>query len=138
MTTPKTYSVIVGNLGTVHSGHNRRVALREYRDWLRQVNADYRAHGQSVTCCENGEPLIETGAYAFEQTDTFSGEANYSWVKRGIVQAENLAHAGRIVRAELYAKGTRFNVDSYGDTLDIRPRGICHVVFVSWCEGDKA
>ena len=32
--------------------------------------------------------------FSYEYTDTFSGEANYSWVKRGTVSVPELTHYG--------------------------------------------
>lgn len=43
------YSVIVGNIGTVHSGKNLREAERYYRDYVKQSQANEgRAAGESV------------------------------------------------------------------------------------------
>jgi len=46
----RTYDVVVGNIGTVHSGRNQRVAMRTYRVYVEQSRAAYgRAAGENVT-----------------------------------------------------------------------------------------
>lgn len=89
--------------------------------------------------------------YDVELTDTFGGEANYSWVKRQRVSVPELTHYGydgatnyvkanRIAQRELMkaAKaavgltGVRGRVDNYGDTIEFRPYRACVVMFVSW------
>jgi hypothetical protein len=91
--------------------------------------------------------------YQVEYTDTFGGEANYSWVKRtkiimpeltryGYDGATNYVKANRIFERELMRRakaamgltGIRGRVDSYGDTIEFRPYGSCTVMFISWYE----
>ena len=71
--------------------------------------------------------------YQAELTDTFGGEANYSWVKRveftpttetprGILQAARRAVGLTRVPGESY---------DYGDTYEFRPYGLCQVMFVT-------
>jgi len=75
--------------------------------------------------------------YQFELTDTFGGEANYSWVKREVVTLPDNATDKQIARklrafAGYLAKhGT---TDIYGDTIEFRPRGDCVVAFASYVE----
>ena len=71
--------------------------------------------------------------YPIEMTDTFGGEANYSWVRRGEIQADDKPSRRAIVRrAKLWAglTGTRCDVCDFGDCIEIRPRNQCVVVFV--------
>lgn len=71
----------------------------------------------------------------FEYTDTFAGEANYSWVRRAEVELPDNASRLAVVRkAKQWAgiNGTRARVTDYGDLLEIRPAGICAVLFVSF------
>ena len=78
----------------------------------------------------------------FEHTDTFGGESNYAWVRRLALTPEARAdlHLVKdsdraIVRAaKKWAglNGVRCNVSNFGDMIEIRPRGICQVVFVTW------
>lgn len=49
-----------------------------------------------------------------EYTDTFSGEANYSWVRRASLT------------------GVPGKTIAIGDTLAFYPRGLCAVMFVSF------
>lgn len=77
-------------------------------------------------------------AYEIEVTDTFDGEANYCWVKRGETRAES--RRGQIAAAKRLAGWNgwcRVNVTSYGDVLEIRPTqssGILQVAFVTYKE----
>jgi len=89
--------------------------------------------------------------YEIEVTDTFGGEANYSWVKRETLTMPELTHYGydgssnytkanKAYRRQLVRKakaiagwtGWRCNVEDYGDMIRIEPRGVCMVAFVEW------
>ena len=91
--------------------------------------------------------------YEIEITDTFGGEANYCWVKRGRFTMPELTHYGydggtnyvkanKTFRRELVKKakalagwtGARCEVAEYGDTIEIRPRGAAMVAFVTFKE----
>ena len=69
-----------------------------------------------------------------EMTDTFGGEANYSWVRRGTTLipsgASRLAVVRRVKR-ELGISGIRCRVSDLGDTLELRPYGQCTVAFAT-------
>lgn len=73
----------------------------------------------------------------WEMTDTFGGEANYCWVKRGTIETtddiSNLALMRRI-KKEIGWNGYRCAVDNFGDMLSIRPAGICQVCFITFGE----
>jgi hypothetical protein len=74
-------------------------------------------------------------SYEIEHTDTFGGEANYCWVRR--YRLDGTGHESRcalVRRAKALTglTGIPCSVDDYGGDLTIRPRGICHVVFVTW------
>lgn len=73
----------------------------------------------------------------WEMTDTFGGEANYCWVKRGTIETtddiSNLAIMRRI-KKEIGWNGYRCEVDNFGDMLAIRPAGICQVCFITFGE----
>lgn len=82
-------------------------------------------------------------AWQFEITDTFGGEANYSWVKRGWMadMPQFQETDGRTQRAIVRAAkrfagwtGERCDVDSYGDGYRVTPRGRCVTMFVTWTE----
>lgn len=80
--------------------------------------------------------MIQTNIQ-WEVTDTFSGEVNYSWVKRGKIETKpgeefsDLAAVRRVKRA-IGWNGVRCRVSSYGDMLEIRPFGMCQVCFVTF------
>lgn len=73
----------------------------------------------------------------WEMTDTFGGEANYCWVKRGTIETtddiSNLAIMRRI-KKEIGWNGYRCAVDNFGDMLAIWPAGICQVCFITFGE----
>lgn len=69
-----------------------------------------------------------------ELTDTFGGEANYSWVLRQTDEIdEKLSDLAVVRRAKRWAglTGCRCEVDNYDDAITIRPRGMCQVLFVN-------
>src|SRR5690606_15464759 len=89
--------------------------------------------------------------YLVEYTDTFAGQANYSWVKRATVTMPELTHYGydgglnyvkankafnrelmRRAKAEMGLTGSRGKVSHYGATTELRPYGINAVMFTSW------
>jgi hypothetical protein len=88
--------------------------------------------------------------YNVELTDTFGGEANYSWVRRAKVASpewttfkdwdgngrrEPRAFQRTLMRrakAAVGLTGIRGRTESYGDTYEFRPYGMCQVMFVTW------
>ena len=71
----------------------------------------------------------------YEYTDTFAGEANYSWVKRASVLAnDNLSDLAIVRRAKMWAglNGCRAKVENYGETIAIRPQGMATVLFITF------
>lgn len=92
-----------------------------------------------------------SNTYDVELTDTFGGEANYSWVRRASVSVPELTHYGydgssnyakanRIARRELMRKaksavgytGVRGRTTDLGDWYEFRPYGMCVVLFVTF------
>ena len=72
-----------------------------------------------------------------ELTDTFGGEANYSWVRRQTVSLPEGASRRSIVRAAKSAlgiSGIRCETTDYGDMVELRPRGSCTVAFVTFSD----
>ena len=72
----------------------------------------------------------------YEVTDTFCGEANYSWVTRGKIKKgtkefSNLA-AIRAVKKAIGWNGLRCKVTDYGDQIEIRPQGINQICFIDF------
>jgi hypothetical protein len=74
--------------------------------------------------------------HAIEVTDTFGGEANYCWVRRGTTRANS--RRGKIQAAKQVAGwDCRVKVYEYGDMMEIRPvetAGMCQVAFVTWAD----
>lgn len=70
---------------------------------------------------------------AYEMTDTFGGEANYSWVRRGEVElpegASDLMRVRRVKKA-LGLEGVRCKRADFGELIELRPVGACVVVFI--------
>jgi hypothetical protein len=72
-----------------------------------------------------------------EYTDTFAGEANYSWVRRGTFFTQENATQRQIVTAakkELGLTGVRCKTFDNGDYFELRPIGSCTVAFVNFYE----
>ena len=71
--------------------------------------------------------------YFYTLTDTFCGEANYAWVRKGEVElpegASDLALVRKVKRA-LGMEGVRCRKEEWGETLVLRPIGQCVVVFI--------
>ncbi len=96
-----------------------------------------------------------TQTYEYEYTDTFGGDANYCWVKRGKVTVPDLVHYGytgstdgsygradraqrkrimTLVKRELGLTGIKGKTDEYGVTIEFRPYGMNTVLFVTYCD----
>lgn len=88
-----------------------------------------------------------------EYTDTFGGEANYSWVRRASVTMPELTHYGydggtnyakasKVYNRELMCRakaaigltGVRGVRSGHGDMIEFRPYGSCTVLFVTFVE----
>jgi hypothetical protein len=69
-----------------------------------------------------------------ELTDTFGGEANYSWVTRAAIDAPaTISDRALMRRAKIAAglQGVRGEWASYGDTLEFKPYHRNIVLFVT-------
>lgn len=76
----------------------------------------------------------ETATFQFEYTDTFGGDANYSWVQRkNLDLPADISDRALVRRAKAWAglTGIRCRVENYGDGFSIYPRGMCIVLFIS-------
>jgi hypothetical protein len=72
--------------------------------------------------------------YAVEYTDTFGGDANYSWVRREIVAVEDACSDRALMRRAKKAVGltaVRGTTTSFGDVIEFRPYGMCTVMFIT-------
>ena len=68
-----------------------------------------------------------------ELTDTFGGEANYSWVRRAELELADLATDRQVVtaaKAALGLTGTPCRRFNYGEGFELRPVGSCTVAFI--------
>jgi len=68
-----------------------------------------------------------------ELTDTFGGQANYSWCDRSeFITAENTSCIAIVRRAKLAAglSGVRGRTSSFGEGFEFRPYGMCVVLFI--------
>lgn len=91
--------------------------------------------------------------YQIEYTDTFGGEANYSWVRRSVIRMPELTHYGydggtnyskanrtynrelmKAAKAEMGLTGVRGRTFHHGDMSEFRPYGMCTVLFVTYLE----
>lgn len=70
-----------------------------------------------------------------EVTDTYGGEANYSWVRRHELRdlegKSDLAIVRRVKR-EIGWSGHPCRTEQLGDGIRITPRGICQVCFIDF------
>ena len=67
--------------------------------------------------------------YRYEMTDTFNGEANYSWVTRGTITT-TARNPVRAVKRALGMENVRCRREELGETLVLYPAQSCTVVFI--------
>jgi hypothetical protein len=76
--------------------------------------------------------------YKLEITDTFGGEANYCWVKRGSTKATSRRGVVKAIKDLAGWTGwCRVRVTDYGDMIEVRPTqssGVCQVAFATWSD----
>lgn len=71
--------------------------------------------------------------FLVEYTDTFGGDANYSWCERETVSLSDCATDRQIVLACKEAvglSGVKCDRQEWGEGIMLRPRGSCTVVFI--------
>ncbi len=66
----------------------------------------------------------------YEHTDTFGGEANYSWVTRGEVEFKNERDIVRQVKKALGMSGVKCDREEWSGMIVLKPRGICQIIFI--------
>lgn len=132
-----TYTVTVGNIGQVYYGHNQTAANREFAAYVRMSrNNSGRASGETVDMYRDGEIVREyrpIGCWALEVTDTFSGEANYCWVRRDTASGK-LSKRGivRAIKALMGHTGRSAIVYDSGDMVEVRVPSRCLIGFATW------
>lgn len=135
--TAPTYRVTVGNIGEVYAGNNAAEARATFNTYKAQSLANEgRAAAEIVTLWENGEPSEEFAPVVFdcELTDTFAGEANYSWVKRAtLIYSTEPTDRALILAAKraLGLTGIKCTREDYQDTIQLDPRGYCQRAFIT-------
>lgn len=73
----------------------------------------------------------------YEVTDTYAGEANYSWVKRDTIDTKegedftDLAAIRRVKKA-IGWNGCRTKTENIGDTIALYPVGVAQVCFITF------
>lgn len=94
-----------------------------------------------------------TMTFEYEYTDTFGGEANYSWKRTGKVTMPDLTHYGydgsqgyfkanrtfnrelvKKVKAKLGLTGVRCKREVDNGTITLRPYGSNTVIFITYCD----
>lgn len=73
------------------------------------------------------------GIWRVTHTDTFGGEANFSWVNKWDFPGEKPPSI-RAVKKLTGLTGIRCVVEDMGEGISIKPRGLCQIVFVDWME----
>jgi hypothetical protein len=76
--------------------------------------------------------MSDTFTLNVEYTDTFAGEANYSWVRRESLELPTGLSSRTIMRRAKNAmglSGVKGKSFSYGDSWEFRPYGSCTVMF---------
>lgn len=71
--------------------------------------------------------------FTVEYTDTFGGEANYTWVKRTTMVVKHYKGTQWVKRCAkdvVGLRGVKGKWEDYGDDLIFRPRGSATVLFV--------
>lgn len=72
--------------------------------------------------------------FQLEYTDTFGGEANYSWVTRRTIEApEDISDLALVRRAKdaMGMNGVPCRREELGETIALYPRRSCTVLFIS-------
>ena len=72
-------------------------------------------------------------AWQFELTDTFGGEANYAWVRRGTIKASTPSGAIRAAKRALGLTG-KHTSEKYSDLVSVRFGSSCIVLFLTPAE----
>lgn len=146
MTTRKYYSIIVRDAGQwspQFGDYVKRVVRAECRDSYSEYTSDNiriietdDAGGQSAidTVVSALNALNDCEVWNVEHTDTFGGQANYSWVKRETVTCPRGSSNQLVLRRAKSAvgmSGWRGRTADCGDVLEFRPQGHHSVLFVT-------
>ena len=77
--------------------------------------------------------MISKITYTLEFTDTFGGDANYSWVRRDTLKTKSTITRPALVRRAKSKMGITgaHRLEILGEMLAIYPRGECTVLFIT-------
>ncbi len=87
----------------------------------------------SISSSPSVPPISDNCNFTVELTDTFGGEANYSWVKRKTFEAPRTISDRALVRrakALIGLQGRHIKSD-LGETIELRFAGQCIVCFIT-------
>lgn len=70
--------------------------------------------------------------YKVEMTDTFGGEANYSWVKRAEFECDDEKKLVHEAKATLEIVGLKCYKEVTGEMITLRPSGLNQIIFITW------
>ena len=73
---------------------------------------------------------MEMEKYRYEYTDTFGGEINYAWVRRGQVEAKSQLAAVRKIKMELGLSGIKCERGEWGECITLKPIGSCTILTI--------
>jgi len=107
-----------------------RYALSDLQEWASKGGFIPQGVSLEQLAIEVASIRPPAQLWEWEVTDTFGGEANYSWVQRGTVKAATESGAIRAAKraAGLYG---RHRTTDFGDCLRCDMIGACVVLFVS-------
>jgi hypothetical protein len=128
----RNWEVLVGNVGSIYTGENGFKARQEYAE-ARRAWPD-----EPVTLMKDGHPAIDfdpnAGYFFAEVTDTFSGEANYCWVRRYKIKATTKMGAARkLGKYEGYGLSQAWDD---GSTMRYDFKGVCICAFIEGLDPD--
>jgi hypothetical protein len=83
------------------------------------------------------KPAAPKEFYFVEITDTFGGDANYSWVRRFKVPAASMRQALTLAKHEYFGYMPRHKTSDYGDMVRADFAGMCVCAFVQWFDEES-
>jgi len=69
--------------------------------------------------------------YQVEMTDTFGGQANYSWVKREEFECEDEKNVVKEAKKSLDIVGLKCYKEVSGEMITLRPSGLNQIIFIT-------
>lgn len=124
------WSISIENIGVLYFDGNGFLARKEYSRF-RTAYPD-----RKMALLKNGEPVIEfdpdDGFMLVEVTDTFGGEANYSWVRRYKVRATT--YRGAMGKVPGYSWNQSYDT---GEHARYNAKGACVCAFIGRFEAER-